>query len=535
MVDCDTAGLSPKRISSPARLGFLSLRSRQRPIFCEDGRAVPPSDCIAFDGEPAGTRTQDPVIKSSFRRLLPSSWPDTFLPVDCEQALGKLRYPLGQGWTAQQCTGRNAPPTAPATEAWLVCGRRAGKSFVLALTAVFLATFKDYRPQLAPGERATVLVIACDRRQARVILRYVRGLLTGVPMLARLIERETAEAFDLNNAVSIEVAVASFRSTRGYTLAAALCDEIAFGPTDDAAEPDYEVLHARPGMATIPGAVLLGASSPYARRGALWDAFRRHYGKDSSVLVWKAATRTMNPIVPQAVIDAAMEADPASAAAEYGAEFRTDVETYISREVVDAAVVVGRRELSRIDNVTYRAFVDPSGGSSDSMTLAIAHVDGTRVVLDLVRERKPPFSPDDVAREFADVLKSYNVASVRGDRYGGEWPRERFRTHGIDYITSTAAENDLYRELLPILNGGRCELLDHPRLITQLCSLERRTARGGRDSIDHPPGAHDDVANCVAGAIVTASRAAMEEVPFVVPFVARRARYIPGQQSWWPS
>ena len=143
------------------------------------------------------------------------------------------------------------------------------------------------------------------------------------------------------------------------------------------------------------------------------------------------------------------------------------------------------------------------------MTLAIAHVDGTRVVLDFVRERKPPFSPDDVAREFADVLKSYNVASVRGDRYGGEWPRERFRTHGIDYITATAAKNDLYRELLPILNGGRCELFDHPRLIAQLCSLERRTARGGRDSIDHPPGAHDDVANCVAGAIVTASRAAM--------------------------
>jgi hypothetical protein len=40
--------------------------------------------------------------------------------------------------------------------------------------------------------------------------------------------------------------------------------------------------------------------------------------------------------------------------------------------------------------------------------------------------------------------------------------------------------------------------LDHPRLINQLIGLERRTARGGRDSIDHPPGAHDDLANCVA-------------------------------------
>jgi hypothetical protein len=29
--------------------------------------------------------------------------------------------------------------------------------------------------------------------------------------------------------------------------------------------------------------------------------------------------------------------------------------------------------------------------------------------------------------------------------------------------------------------------------------LERRTARGGRDSIDHAAGAHDDLANVVAG------------------------------------
>jgi len=437
--------------------------------------------------------------------------------------------------TFRQCTGRDAAPAAPATEGWLICGRRAGKSFVLALCAVFLATFKDYRPHLAPGERATVLVIACDRRQARVIFRYIRALLTEVPMLAHLIERETMDSFDLPRSVSIEVATASFRSTRGYTLAAALCDEIAFWPTDDAAEPDYEVLHAlRPGMATIPGAVLLCASSPYARKGALWDAFRRHYGKASPVLVWKAATRVMNPNVPQSIIDDAMGADPATAAAEYAAEFRTDVETFVSREVVDAAVVSARHELPRIDNVAYRAFVDPSGGSSDSMTLAIAHIEANnRIVLDMLRERRPPFSPDDVAKEFADTLKSYGISTVRGDRYGGEWPRERLRTHGIEYHVADKPKSDIYRDLLPLLNSGRVEFLDHPRLTAQLCSLERRTARGGRDSIDHPPGAHDDLINAAAGAIVTASRAAMQRVPFVAAFVAGTPRYIPGQHSWW--
>jgi hypothetical protein len=77
---------------------------------------------------------------------------------------------------------------------------------------------------------------------------------------------------------------------------------------------------------------------------------------------------------------------------------------------------------------------------------------------------------------------------------------------------------------LPILNGGRAELLDHPRLVAQLCALERRTARGGRDSIDHPPGAHDDIANAVAGAIVTASCASGQETPFVMPLVYTRSR-----------
>jgi hypothetical protein len=67
------------------------------------------------------------------------------------------------------------------------------------------------------------------------------------------------------------------------------------------------------------------------------------------------------------------------------------------------------------------------------------------------------------------------------------------------------SKSDLYRDLLPILNSGRAELLDVPRLMSQLCGLERRTARGGRDSIDHAPGAHDDLSNSVAGAIVSAT------------------------------
>jgi hypothetical protein len=411
--------------------------------------------------------------------------------------------------TYQQATGRTAPPSQPATEGWLNCGRRSGKSFVLALCAVYLAAFHDYRKFLAPGERATVIVTAASSKQARVIFRYIRALLTNIPMLAKLIERETADAFDLTNGTTIEVHPVSMRTTRGYTIVAALCDEIAYWPHEDAAEPDYEVLNAlRPGMATIPNAMLLCASSPYARRGALWDAFRKHYAKDDDrVLVWKAATRLMNPTVGQSVIDAAAEQDPASAAAEWLAEFRSDIESFIAREAVEACISYDVRERAPMERTRYYSFFDPSGGSVDSATLAIGHKENDIVVVDVIRERKPPFSPEDVVAEFSELLKSYHISKVVGDRYAGEWPRERFREHGISYEPAQKPKSDLYRDLLPLINSRKIDLLDDTRLLTQLVGLERRTARGtGRDVIDHAPGAHDDIANALAGLAATAKR-----------------------------
>lgn len=406
-----------------------------------------------------------------------------------------------------RCTGRSEPPSGPATEAWLVVGRRGGKSFIVALVAVFLACFRSYAEHLAPGERGTVMILAADRKQARVIFRYITALLERVPMLSPLVERRTAETVDLSNRISIEVHTSSFRAVRGYTVVAALCDEIAFWRSDESANPDTEILAAlRPAMATIPNGLLLCLSSPYARRGALYEAHRDHYGEDGSVLVWQADTRTMNPTVPQSVIDAAYERDPASAAAEYGARFRSDIESFISREAVDACVVSGRYELPPVGDRQYVAFVDPSGGSQDSMTLAVAHREGDKAVLDAVRERKPPFSPDDVVKEFAALLKSYGLGTVTGDRYAGEWPRERFRQRGVHYKAADRAKSDLYRDLLPVLNSARAELLDNSRLTAQLCRLERRTARSGKDTIDHAPGAHDDLINAAAGALVSAAR-----------------------------
>ena len=189
-------------------------------------------------------------------------------------------------------------------------------------------------------------------------------------MLRHMIERETAEAFDLTNSVTIEIHAASFRSTRGYTLIAALLDEVAFWRSDDSAVPDKEILAAlRPGWRPSPARCCC-AHHHLTPGAASWDAFKKHFGKYSPVPVWKAPTRTMNSSVPQSVIDEALEADGPAARAEYMAEFRDDVETFVSRDVVDAATVLGWALLPPFEGAAYVAFVDPSGGSSDSMTFS---------------------------------------------------------------------------------------------------------------------------------------------------------------------
>ena len=403
-------------------------------------------------------------------------------------------------------TARADPPRQQAAEAALIVGRRGGKSRILALVAVFLATFRDYKPYLAPGEVGTIAVIAANRPQARAIFRYASGLLKAVPLLAPMVADETTEAITLTNRVVIEISTASFRTTRGYTLIACLCDEIAFWRQEEtSANPDVEILRAlRPGLASIPGSMLLLASSPYAKRGELYAAYRRYYGIDGArVLVWKADTRAMNPAIDPDVIDEAYASDPEAARAEYGAEFRDDLADFVTRETVDAVTCWGRCDLPPIPDLEYVAFCDPSGGVSDAMTLAIAHLDTRAVcVLDALLEIRPPFDPEAAVAECAALLRRFGISRVTGDRYAGEWSRARFREHGIEFEQSARPKSDLYHDLLPLLNARRVELLDHPRLNAQLVGLERRTARSGKDSIDHVPGGHDDLANAVAGVLV---------------------------------
>jgi hypothetical protein len=330
---------------------------------------------------------------------------------------------------------------------------------------------------------------------------------TGDPLLAKLVVNATKDSIELSNGIRIEKQTSDHKAVRGRTVVSGICDELAFWPSNaDAASPDTETLNALSKCsANIPNSMQVYESSPYARVGALYEeGYVANYGKDTDELCWMADSRSMNPLLDQKDIDRDIEKDSAASLAEYGFCFRSDVAGFLSAEAIQACVVRGRYELAPSESASYCAFCDPSGGASDSMTLAIAHGDHGVVKLDLLREIIPPFSPEQAVRAFADELRRYRCYRVVGDRYAAAWVVEQFAKLGINYVASEAAKSDIYLSFLPMVNSKQIELLDNRKLISQFMGLERRTRSGGRDIVDHRDGFHDDVSNAAGGACVLA-------------------------------
>jgi hypothetical protein len=276
--------------------------------------------------------------------------------------------------------------------------------------------------------------------------------------------------------------------------------------SNESRNPDVEILNAaRPSLATT-GGMLIVISSPYAKRGELWNAYKRDYGPagDPRVLIAKAASRVLNPSLPERVVARAYERDPVAASAEFGAEFRNDISGFLDFAIVESAIDRGVTVRPPRQGTRYFSGCDPSGGARDSFTLAVSHNENGAAILDCVVEIKPPFNPTAATAQMAEVLKSYGLARTVGDHYGAEWIVDAMAKVGIKYEHSDRDRSAIYLDALPAFTSGRVRLLDNPRLASQFAALERRTAPNGKDRVDHGPGGHDDLCNSAALALVLA-------------------------------
>lgn len=298
---------------------------------------------------------------------------------------------------------------------------------------------------------------------------------------------------------------------------AAIVDEAAFFGIDDESKvkSDTELMRAiKPSLATA-GGRLIAISSPYARKGWCFKTHSKNFGNEvGKTLVVNCPSRTLNPTLPQSIVDEAMEDDLQAALAEFGGQFRDDVCEFLPRALIENLVVPDRTELLPMNRPRYVAFADLSGGRADDAGLAIAHREERTVVVDLLRRYKPPFNPTDVIGRMCEECRRFKIRRVTGDNYAAEFCKGAFEQQGIGYSKSDKPKAALYLELLPRLCSGEIELLDDKALVNQLASLERRTRSGGKDVIDHPQGGHDDLANVVAGVAVEASKRLMLAGPF---------------------
>jgi hypothetical protein len=197
-----------------------------------------------------------------------------------------------------------------------------------------------------------------------------------------------------------------------------ICDEVAFWRSEDSATPDVETHGAvQPGLARMRscGSMLILISTAHKRSGLLYAKWKDAYGRnDPDVLVVRGTTLQFNPTFDAKIIERQIASDPQLYRAEYLSEWRDDLATFISRDLLEAAIDVGVLVRPPIEGTKYLAFADASGGVGDSFTLGIAHRAGdSSVVLDLLFEKCAPFDPYAVTLEIVKLLKTYHCPTGR--------------------------------------------------------------------------------------------------------------------------
>ncbi|MFI4935203.1 MAG: hypothetical protein ACHP7N_11325 [Caulobacterales bacterium] len=433
--------------------------------------------------------------------------------------------------TFGKLAGGRKPPRRRVAELWVAAGRRSGKSRMAGLAAVYLGACIDHSRRLAPGETGYILAVAPSTGQAATVKAYALAFLQASPVLAPLISSVTSDEIVLTNRVTLAIGAASFRTVRGKTLLGVVADEVAFLRDETSATPDIELVRAVVPSLAAAGGMLIGISSPYRKIGVLAQRHRDHFGRNGDVLVIQAASTMLNPTLDAKMITRARADDPIASRSEWDAEFREDIASLLTDEAIEAAVDRNRPlELPRREGVSYRAFVDASAGRADAFCICIGHKEHDAFVADVIRGRRPPFNPAAVAADYAALAKAYGCGEVVGDAYAGEWVSQAFRAAGVEYRRCDLPKSGLYLEGVPLFMRAAVVIPDLPILTRELRLLERRTARSGKDAVDHPQGGSDDHANVLFGAMRTAMKAPRFELEGVVGPILYRARdnYVPG-------
>lgn len=388
-------------------------------------------------------------------------------------------------------------------EVTFILGRRSGKSDKLASNiGLYEACAREHK--LSVGETGVVMIVSSElKRQSRIVFDYCLGKLEKSKVLRQLIKKTTRDEIELTNGISIQVYPCNVARIRGASLVCFVGDECAFWRSEGK-NIDKEVLDsARPGL-SFEFSKMVKISSPYMMRGEIWEDYRRYWGQPKSdVLVFQGSTELFNPGYSRTKLALAKLRDPVAYEAEYLARFRSDLTAMYDPAIIDKAADPDRpMELPYRSENEHSAFVDVAGGGGrDSYAVAVGHLEGERVIVDVIRSRAPKFNPEEVTAQYCELFKSYGISKVTGDKFSGDWASNAFEKYDVTYERAEKPKSQLYLEAEGAFNAERVNLPNRESLLSQLKALVRKMRSGGRDSVDTDSGQSEDEANVCAGLI----------------------------------
>lgn len=397
-----------------------------------------------------------------------------------------------------------------------VCGRRAGKSYVMVALRLVHGMLVRNVPRLPPGTRAVAMIIAPRDSMRLEVFRYALGAVESKPELRALLEgKPKVDTFTLRRPDGVRVAFETGVATAGGTAARGrwftdfALDESAFFRDDSFKVNDEELYNA--GSSTLlPGGQVLVTSTPWAEAGLLYRLWKE---RPANTHVAHAPTLVMNDseVTRDAVVHAEAQ-DPDNAAREFGARFMTSGTT-VFFESVTLDAMRSEEPFSLAPGDVVGAGGD-FGFRSDSSALLMVAMRGTKLhIFDGTEERPLPgaaLKPSTTVARFVEVIQR-RCEYVTADQHHRSSIEEHLEEHGLVYSPAphSPAENyvrarQLLREGSVVLHAPNLprELVD--RLIQQLRETQGRPTASGGMSIIHPrwsKGGHGDLADAFTLAI----------------------------------
>lgn len=396
-----------------------------------------------------------------------------------------------------------------------VCGRRAGKSYVMvALRMVHGMLVRDV-PPLPPGIRAVSMIIAPRSNMRDEVYRYALGAVQSKPELRAMLISEKAEEFTLRRPdgklVTFECGVATAGGTaaRGRWFVDFALDECAFF-RDASFKVNDEELYRAGSAVLLTGGQILITSTPWAEAGLLYRMWKQ---RPTNAHVAHAPTLVMNDnhITREAVREAEAD-DPDNAAREFGARFMTSGTTvFFESSTLDAMLTDEPFALRPGDIVG--AGGDFAFRGDSSALLMVALRGKTLHIFDGVEERPTkdaPLKPSTTCKRFVSVIAG-RCEYVTADQHHRSSIEEHLQDHALSYAPAPQSPVDNYVRARQLLREGSVKLHTAHlpedlvlRLLQQLRETQGKPTAGGGMSIKHPrwaTGGHGDLADAFTLAI----------------------------------